>query len=141
EARSNTASSKAWKAFWLPVLMVLWVNLHGGFLMGFVLLGIYLTAAAWQYFSSRDGQQRLQIRRWAQTVATVSGLSVLASFINPYGYKLHVHVYQYLSSRFLMDHIDEFLSPNFHGFPQKCFALLLLVTMIALPTARRRPRL
>jgi len=140
EASSITASSKVGKAFWLPVLMLLWVNLHGGFLMGFVLLGIYLTAAGWQYFSSRNSQQRLQTRRWARTLGAVSGLSVLASFINPYGYKLHVHVYQYLSSRFLMDHIDEFLSPNFHGFPQKCFALLLLVTMSALATARQRPR-
>ena len=141
EASSITAGSKAAKTFWLPVLMVLWVNLHGGFLMGLVLLAIYLVAAGKRYFSTKDSQQRLRTRGWAKTLGTTTGLCVLASFINPYGYKLHVHVYQYLSNRFLMDHIDEFLSPNFHGFPQKCFALLLLITLIALATARQRPRL
>ena len=141
EASSITAGSKAAKTFWLPVLMVLWVNLHGGFLMGFVLFAIYLAAAGGRYFSTKDSQQRLRTRGWAKTLGTTTGLCVLASFINPYGYKLHVHVYQYLSNRFLMDHIDEFLSPNFHGFPQKCFALLLLITLIALATARQRPRL
>jgi hypothetical protein len=31
-----------------------------------------------------------------------------------------------------MDHIDEFQSPNFHGVAQKCFAGLLLLTLVAL---------
>src|SRR2546422_3837698 len=127
--------------FWLPALMLLWVNLHGGFLMGFVLLGIYLVAAGLRFLSQGDGAPRELTGKWAKTLGVVIGLCALASFANPYGYKLHVHDYQYLSNRFLMDHIDEFLSPNFHGLPQKCFALLLLITLIALATARQRPRL
>ena len=57
--------------------------------------------------------------------------------MNPYGWKLHVHIYRYLSNRFLMDHIDEFQSPNFHGVAQKCFAGLLLLTLVALALKRR----
>jgi len=126
--------------FWLPALMLLWVNLHGGFLMGLVLLGIYLLAAGIRFFSQGDGAPRELTGKWAKTLGAVTGLCALASFANPYGYKLHVHVYQYLSNRFLMDHIDEFLSPNFHGLPQKCFALLLLLSMLTLAINRRPPR-
>ncbi len=135
-ARGRIRSS----VFWLPALMLLWVNLHGGFLMGFVLLGIYLLAAGIRFFSQGDGAQRELTGKWAKTLGAITGLCALASFANPYGYKLHVHVYQYLSNRFLMDHIDEFLSPNFHGLPQKCFALLLLLSMLTLAINRRPSR-
>jgi hypothetical protein len=55
--------------------------------------------------------------------------SAVASLINPYGWKLHEHVYSYLSDRFLMEHIEEFRSPNFHDVAQKCFLLLLLFSL------------
>jgi hypothetical protein len=71
----------------------------------------------------------------------VAGLSMLASLINPYGYGLHVHVYRYLSSHWLMNHIDEFLSPNFHGVAQQCFVAILLITIVALAMSRRKPLL
>ena len=65
---------------------------------------------------------------------------LLATFVNPYGYKLHLHIYQYLSDRFLMNHISEFRSPDFHGVAQQCFAVMLLMTIAALTSARRKPQ-
>ena len=47
----------------------------------------------------------------------------------------------YLSNRFLMDHIDEFQSPNFHGIAQKCFLVLLLITLAALAIRGRDLRM
>jgi hypothetical protein len=130
--------------------MILWANVHGGFLLGFALLGIYLAGGAIQYFLSRPAVEtqlaaspagdRRAIARRLKHLATVTGLALLASLLNPYGYKLHVHVYQYLTNRFLMNHIDEFLSPNFHGVAQQCFAALLLITILALASAREKPR-
>jgi hypothetical protein len=37
-----------------------------------------------------------------------------------------------------MNHIDEFLSPNFHHVPQQCFELLVLVTILALAISYRK---
>jgi hypothetical protein len=126
--------------FWLPVLTLIWANLHGGFLVGFVLLGIYLIAGAVRYLTSRSPQERQTIWRRVKRLGLVAALSLAASLVNPYGYQLHVHIYQYLSDRFLMNHIDEFLSPNFHGMPQKCFAVLVLITIMALAGLRGRIR-
>jgi hypothetical protein len=117
--------------------MLVWVNLHGGFVLGFVLLALYCAGGTIQYFNCRE--QRKTIAAWLRRLALVGGLSLLASFVNPYGYNLHQHIYRYLSDRFLMDQVSEFRSPDFHGVPQQCFALLLLVTIAALASARRRP--
>jgi hypothetical protein len=68
----------------------------------------------------------------------VTAVSFLVTFINPYGYKLHLHIYRYLTDRFLMNHVEEFQSPNFHGVAQQCFALLVLITIATLAMARRK---
>ena len=33
--------------FWMPILILVWVNLHGGFLVAFVMQGAYLVGACW----------------------------------------------------------------------------------------------
>jgi len=130
------------RLLFLPVLMLLWVNLHGGFLFGFALLGVYLLGGSIQYFTCPE--QREEIRRWLKRLGLISVLSLLVSFVNPYGYKLHLHICRYLSDRFLMNHVSEFRSPDFHGVAQQCFAVILLVTIAALASAPRKhqvPRL
>ena len=135
---SNPNGGRRRRWIWaLPPLMLVWVNLHGGFLVGFVLLGIFLLSAAWNWFRARQNRieemlQKIAAAKRARALAWVSLLSAAASLVNPYGWKLHLHVYHYLSNRFLMDHIDEFQSPNFHGAAQKCFLVLLLITLIVL---------
>lgn len=130
------AGGKAHRLVWLPVIMLAWVNLHGGFLVAFVLQGIYLVGA-WTRRSSSTPPEGGHARRIRALVMT-GLLMLVATFANPYGYKLHVHIYRYLSDRFLMDHIDEFLSPNFHGLPQKCFAVLVLLGILGAALARHR---
>jgi hypothetical protein len=126
---------------WLPVLMVLWVNVHGGFLLGLALLGIYFVSALLSAWVSQGSEERDRALGRARTLTVVAAVSTLVTFANPFGYKLHVHIYRYLSDRFLMDHIDEFLSPNFHGFPQKCFAVIVLIAVGAMAGSRRLLRL
>lgn len=124
----------------LPVIMLFWANVHGGFVLGFVLAGIYLVAGCLRLWRSKDSLERENTRTWLVRLAGVSALSFVAGLVNPYGYKLYVHVYQYLSDRFLMNHIDEFRSPDFHGLAQQCFAALLLITIVALAAAGRKLR-
>lgn len=119
----------------LPILMILWVNLHGGYVLGFVLLAIYLVDAVIRFFA--DPSHREQTRIWLKWLGLVTLLAFAASFINPFGYHLHVHVYRYLSDRYLMNRISEFLSPDFHIPAQQCFAVLLLIAILVLASARR----
>ncbi len=129
------------RLWYLPALMLLWVNVHGGFVLGFALLGLYLFSNAIRYFRCRDEEMHRRIGNGLRQLGLVTAVSLLASFINPYGYELHLHVYRYLSNRWLMNHIDEFLSPNFHGVAQQCFVVILLITIVTLAVAGKKPPL
>ena len=83
----------------LPLLMLVWVNMHGGFLVAFVLLAIYWISAAWQWLTLGENKlddflAKLRARHRILTLSAVAALSLAATLINPYGWKLHVHVYQ-----------------------------------------------
>ncbi len=134
------------RVWMLPPLMLVWVNVHGGFLVGFVLLAVFLVGAAWTWFSAKEGRigealQKIAAGKRVRSLFAVGVFSGVASLLNPYGWKLYGHVYGYLSNRFLMDHIDEFQSPNFHGIAQRCFLLLLLVAIAVQALHGRKLRL
>lgn len=126
------------RLWWLPALMLVWVNVHGGFVMGFVLIAIFLAADLLKLVRCRDTEQRKTASRHAGRVGVIFGVSALASLANPYGYKLHLHIFHYLTDRFLMQHIDEFRRPNFHGLPPQFFLLLLLLTIVAIVRAHAK---
>jgi hypothetical protein len=60
----------------------------------------------------------------------ISVLSLLATFINPYGWRLHQHVLAYLQDDYLMDHISEFRSFSFHSPGAYYVELFLLVAVL-----------
>ncbi|HLK31600.1 MAG TPA: hypothetical protein VKT29_00840 [Terriglobales bacterium] len=134
----HPASSR--RLYWLPVLMLFWVNVHGGFLMGLALIGLYFVGAAWETFTAKLPEERRRAKLAARQLGMAGVLSLLATFVNPYGYHLWVHIYEYLGNRFYMNNIQEFLSPNFHGAAEKFFAALLLFSLIGLAVRRSRLR-
>lgn len=142
----KVSNPRPWLLWLLPLMMLVWVNVHGGFLLGFALLAIYWLSAAWGWlrltvkFTEDRFDVFLQKIGAARRVRDLTFTGILSggmTLLNPYGFHLHVHIYRYLSNRFLMDHIDEFQSPNFHYVAQKCFAGLLLLTLVALVAGRR----
>jgi hypothetical protein len=119
--------------YWLPLLMIFWANLHAGFMTGFVLLGIYLVSSGLRSLAGDRGAPS-RVRAFG----AVSGACFLASLLNPYGFGLYGHILRYLSNPFLMAHIEEFQTPNFHNLAPRCFAVLLLLVMVSLAVAVRR---
>ncbi len=146
ESFSGLGGHRNRRLWMLPVLMLVWVNVHGGFLLGFVLLAVFLLGSLWTWFSTKEGRieeslQKIAARKRIFELILLGLVSAAASLANPYGWKLYEHVYAYLSNRFLMDHIDEFQSPNFHGIAQRCFLVLLLIAVASLAARGRQLRL
>ncbi|MEI6083651.1 MAG: hypothetical protein WCS70_05050 [Verrucomicrobiota bacterium] len=109
----------------LTGLMLFWVNLHGGFLVGFVLLGTYWLGAALE----RDGAKL--------RVLTVTGLVCgLASLANPNGYQLHWHNLEFLRSSYLTSWLAEYASTNFHSLGALTFVFWIAAFFFTLALAR-----
>ncbi len=120
--------------FYLPPLMLTWVNVHGGFILGLALIALFGCAAIWRFLRSPGGQDRQRIIELG--IAFIACFTV--TLLTPYGYKLHVHVYQYLSNDFLMNAINEFMSPNFHAAGFGYFEVFILLSLAAVVAARNR---
>ena len=142
----TSSAAGSWRRLWLlPLLTLVWVNVHGGFLIGFVLLAICWLSAVWYAVTLKEDKfdeflAKLRWRTQARRLAGVGFAAGVASLVNPYGWNLHAHIYGYLSNRFLMERIDEFQSPNFHGVAERCFALLILAAIVALASRSRTLR-
>jgi hypothetical protein len=130
-----------WLPWLFPVSSLLWVNLHGGWLFGFALLAIYSAAAAVESLRDPDAFAALRAAQRARVMVWAGAFSAVATLANSFGWHLHEHIYRYLTDRYLMNRIAEFRSPDFHGWAQRCFAAIVLLTFVALAGHRRKIRL
>ena len=141
ESISGKIASRSRWLWLLPACMVIWVNLHGGFLLGLVLCAIFWFSALWSWWATArtfdDTLLRLACGKRLRDLSAVTLLCAAATFVNPYGWVLHRHILSYLRNPFLMDHIEEFQSPNFHQLAPRCFLALLLITLAALAIRKR----
>ncbi len=129
--RSEHESQPRWIRWFFPVSMLLWVNLHGGWIFGLALLGIYTFAAFVDRVRAQDEFAASRASHRARAMASTFAVSTVATLVNPYGWRLHAHIYRYLGDRYLMNHIDEFRSPDFHGWSQRSFAVILVLVLVA----------
>lgn len=112
----------------LPVLTILWTNLHGGFFVGIVLICTYaMGASAEELLRGSRENAWLRSRHY---ILTAVGCT-LASLLNPCGYRLHLHVAEYLGASFYFTRISEFQSIDFHSFNAAYFETLLILSIAA----------
>ena len=117
--------------FYLPALMLVWVNLHGGFIIGLLLVGIYLggNLIEWtteQPSSANPGREK------AKQLLVIGLLCLATCLVNPQGFKILLFPFEITSNRFLMDNVAEFLSPNFHQALPFKYMLLAAVAIFAI---------
>jgi hypothetical protein len=121
----------------LIALMLLWVNMHGGFIIGFILNGIYLFANI-VYFFVRKVTDRNLYKKKAIVLSLITSACLFVSFINPFGYQILLFPIKLVTERFYADNINEYLSPNFHSYSVIPFELLILLTLVIFSISKRR---
>ena len=120
------------------VLFGVWANLHGGFVYGWILIGLYLAGSLGELVWGDDrATWRERVRYHGAILAT----SVTVTLINPHGLELHRHVIGFFGKPFLRDNTAEFTSPDFHEGDGKVFLAVLLLGFVSLCVHRPRPTL
>lgn len=85
-------------------LLVIWTNLHGGFLLGLAIAGVYALDHGYQTLRGAHSAKFWQ----ASCLLLVLGLG---SLLNPWGWHLHLHLIAFLGNDFLMRSTTDFLPP------------------------------
>jgi hypothetical protein len=132
----ESADRRPWLLAVAPCLLALWVNMHGGFPIGLVLIGCYLLATFLEGWW-RDGRGVLR-DRWVWALAACLVVSALATLVNPYGWR----VYQYValtSGTSQARKIDEWLPPGLDLFIGKVWVVSLLGMLLLFALPGRRP--
>lgn len=124
---------RAWVLWPLPLLTLLWVNLHSGFLLGLALIGVVLVGNGLSYLFASANRPTARLRNLALTLA----LCILAALVNPNGYHMLLYPLGTLGSGAMQSYIQEWASPDFHLRAYWPFALLLLGGAMVLILARR----
>ena len=136
------------RLWWLPVLMVLWANSHGGFAAGFLLWGVYLVGAGVLWVRDRrrvvSAIEPSKIEDRTSKISrliVVGALLVAAVALNPSGPAMLLYPFKTVSIGALRDFIQEWQSPNFHEARVQPFAWMLLLTLGAVGASRKGLRL
>jgi hypothetical protein len=110
---------------WLLVpLQGLWANMHGGFFLGWVVLGAYV-AGSW----------RLPVER-RKTLWIVAGAGLLVSAVNPNGWRVFEVLLNYRQS-YLTGTLIEWKRPPLWGPPYTFNTLLYLTAGVLLLNAKK----
>jgi hypothetical protein len=120
--RINGNKPRLW---WLmPVVMLLWVNMHGMFILGIAIWGTYLLGSLLEHPSKIWFTQ--PTTRWI----FIGGISsFIATFLSPSGIKIWGAIASLGSNAYITSHIAEYQSANFH-LPETWPFILLLIIII-----------
>ncbi len=125
---------------WLiPLIMLVWVNLHAGFALGFVLLVLYSIGTALHWLldglvtTNADFSHRQVLR------PIIIGLvSAALVSLNPYGLRMLLYPFETVGIDALRTFIQEWAVPDFRSPQIWPFVWLLLATFLAAGLSSKR---
>ena len=120
-------------------LLVLWVNVHPGFAAGIIILCAYTAGELVAALTSPKPEERKFLLKRFERYALLTVACSLAPLANPYGYRLFVHMYAFLSDPYVLSHVTEYMVVDFRIPPGRAFeAMLIAGVPAALAQARKR---
>ncbi len=136
-------------------LFALWANVHGGFLYGLVLVGVFVGGDVLELGSGLGSAEGVWGGVWGTGSAGglrsagggrllyhlgALGVAGVACLVNPVGPGLYAHVLGWFGQRYVIDNTGEYLSPDFHRRSVQIFLFALVLVVFALALSRRRIR-
>jgi hypothetical protein len=122
----------------LVPLMVVWVNLHGAFFTGFVIIATFMAGHVVSLVNSPPAD-RPGVRSKLSDLTVLAVACAVATLVNPNGWRLSAHVVEFLRDPILARYTNEFRSPNFHTTGIHGFLITLAVLALTLMIVKPVP--
>ena len=122
----------------IPPLMVLWVNAHGGYIIGIVLLALF---CACEWCVHWSGRADAGYRRRLVKLSLITAGGALATVVNPDGIGAWLFPFQVMNMDFAKSVISEWQSPNFQDLGGKVYLVLAFGFFLANIYRRTKPDL
>jgi hypothetical protein len=105
------------RLLWLiPLIFAGWANIHASFLLGHIVLIIIVATETLKYLLPRRWElgEPLRLKQlWSLVPVTL--LSIVATFANPYGWRIWIETWRTLSDQALHKNIVEWFVPDIHS--------------------------
>ena len=122
-----------------PLVMILWVNLHGGYIVGIALLFFF---ALTEFLSNFLIPENIKKKRTALLLPFgIALLSLAASSLNPDFIDHWKYPFQVMSMEAAKNFISEWQSPGFHDWFGKLYLLFVFAFFVANIYRKNRPDL
>jgi hypothetical protein len=106
----------------LPIVMWLWTNVHGTFIIGFGYLALHLIGRTFEGHPITRGRERDLFRGTA--------IAAAVTIINPYGLDLLLFPLRLMGRGQVLRDVAEWQSPNFRELGGAMFAVFIVVTLV-----------
>src|SRR6185503_19249751 len=125
--------------WWLAPLMIVWTNMHAGFAVGLAFIMLTMFGVVLDGLLLR--RQRVGAILHALRPISLALLACIAAVcVNPNGVRLFSYPFETLTSRTMMQYIQEWRSPDFHEPMFQALSLMMLITFSALALSKKRAR-
>ncbi len=133
---------KPWLLLIFPAGMVLWVNVHGSFPLGLLLIALWGADEAWETFVSWrlcSREQRQQELRSLLAPAGVLSAAALACLLNPRGIGVVQYIATMTTDPVIQTLVTEWAAPTFDTLGGQLFLSGLLLSAAVLALSPKRP--
>jgi hypothetical protein len=118
--------------------MVLWVNLHAGWVLGLVLIALTLFGVLLDVLFGTES--RATLRERAPALLGVLVACSAAICVNPSTTQMYLYPLNTVSAKVFMRYVEEWKSPDFHQPHFQAVLILLLTTFFFLAISPKRER-
>lgn len=129
---------KRWLLYTLPLIMILWANLHGGYVLGLGVIGIMVAGELLDRLLFNTTQKSMDWLQWRDLVIALA-VCTLATLVTPYGFgtwEISVSTFGMRANAI----ISEWQSPNFNDPFMLPFLLSLIAMMVLLAVTGKKLR-
>ena len=122
-----------------PLCILVWVNSHGSFVIGLVLIGIWLGDEIWQLGKAWVQKTPIELRAgfWGALIALISAL--LACLVNPRGLEIINYLGTLLGDPVIQNLVPEWAAPRLDDVFGAIFLGTLFLSAIVMVLPDRRP--